>query len=181
MPTATLPIDLPPEPVPVLDGGALCDPETGQSTVYWVVTNDSNVDVRITDNTERVAWAIFEKSDLDDPNIEDRVAVATEGVPFQPVTVPAGRVAAGAEVVQVPKRISSSSTRCHSIGDGVIQQPEVRITVPACRGPEPPAEVTFTFTATPSVTSAAVGDTIEYRVLRREQQCGRTRSRSARR
>ena len=40
-------------------------------------------------------------------------------------------------------------------------QPSASVTAAACPGPEAPA-ATFTFTATPSVTTAELGDTIEY-------------------
>ena len=90
-------------------------------------------------------------------------STATEGVPFQPVVIPAGRVAAGAEVVPGPDSDQQiTNTVSVDLGDGVIQQPFARITVPACSGPEAPTDVTFTFTVTPSVATAAVGDTIEY-------------------
>ncbi len=63
-----------------------------------------------------------------------------------------------------------TSTVTIDAGGGVVIQRSDDITAPACEGPALPPDVTFTFTVTPSVTRAAVGDTVEY------QYCGQNTS-----
>ena len=55
-----------------------------------------------------------------------------------------------------------TSTVTIDAGGGVVIEESDEITAGICTGPEPPPDVSFTLSVTPSVTQAAVGDTVEY-------------------
>ena len=55
-----------------------------------------------------------------------------------------------------------TSTVTIDAGGGVVIELSDEITAGACEGPEAPPDVAFTLSVTPSVSRAAVGDTVEY-------------------
>ena len=116
---------------------AECDPATGETTVSWRVDNNGAAPVTITGNTE--------------------------DVPLEPNPVPPFGAATATQRHRRPGNRSAGDEH----GDdrrrwrSVIEESD-DITAAACEGPEPPPDVTFTFNVTPSVTTAAVGETVEY-------------------
>jgi hypothetical protein len=121
----------------VYSANAECDPATGQTTVSWLLTNNGATPVPI---------------------------MTTFGpVPMNPNPVPAFGSASATLTVDGPDTDQQVTTTA-TVDGGAAGQIQLSddITVAACQGPEFPPEVTFTFTTTPSVSRAAVGDTVEY-------------------
>ena len=132
-------------PSVVFAANAECDPAAGETTLVWEVTNNGAAPVQITDLTEPVA--------------------------LEPNPVPAFGSAEATRVIDGPATDQAvTSTVTIDAGGGVVIQRSDDITAPACEGPALPPDVTFTFTVTPSVTRAAVGDTVEY------EYCGQNTS-----
>ena len=87
----------------------------------------------------------------------------TEDAPLEPNPVPAGGEATASHVIDGPATDQQvTSTVTIDAGAGVVIEESDDITAAACEGPEPPPDVTFTFNVTPSVSTAAVGQTVEY-------------------
>ena len=137
LPSTTTQVPEPAAPAVVYAANAECNPAIGQTTVSWRVTNNGETPVTIIDNTE--------------------------DAPLEPSTVPPLGEATATHVIEGPATDQQvTSTVTIDVGDGVVIEKSDDITAAACEGPEPPPEVSFTFTVTPSVTRAAVGDTVNY-------------------
>ena len=136
-PTTTIEAAEPAAPSVVYAANAVCDPATGETTVSWKVTNNGEAPVTITGNTE--------------------------DVPLEPNPVPPLGEATATRVIEGPATDQQvTSTVTIDAGGGVVIEESDDITAAACLGPEAPPDVTFTFSVRPSVTQAAVGDTVEY-------------------
>ena len=84
-------------------------------------------------------------------------------MPIEPNPVPPFGVATATSVIDGPATDQQvTSTVTIDVGGGVVIEESDDITAAACQGPEPPPDVTFTFDVTPSVSTAAVGQTVEY-------------------
>ena len=87
----------------------------------------------------------------------------TEDAPLEPNPVPPFGEATASHVIDGPATDQQvTSTVTIDAGAGVVIEESDDITAAACQGPEPPPDVTFTFDVTPSVSTAAVGQTVEY-------------------
>ncbi len=136
-PTTTIEAAEPAAPSVAYAANAVCDPATGETTVSWKVTNNGEAPVTITGNTE--------------------------DVPLEPNPVPPSGEATATRDIEGPATDQQvTSTVTIDAGGGVVIEESDDITAAACQGPETPPDVTFTFSVRPSVTQAAVGDTVEY-------------------
>ena len=116
---------------------AECDPAAGQTTLTWEVTNNGSAPVQITNLTEPVT--------------------------LEPNPVPPGATATATRVIDGPATDEQvTSTVTVDVGGGVVTELSDEITAGACEGPEVPPDIGFELSVTPSVTQAAVGDTVEY-------------------
>ena len=123
-------------PSVVYSANAECDPETGQTTVSWQLINNGETPVEI-------------------------ITTSAE-VPLEPNPVPADGSASATMTLDGPdtdQQVATTVTIDDGSGQIVLSDD---ITAAACEGPEAPPDVTFTFTTTPSQSTAFVGDTIEY-------------------
>ena len=117
-----------------LSANAACDPETGQTTVTWVVNNNGGSSVEIIGDTE--------------------------GVQFDSNEVPAGGSTTATEVIEGPASDQDLMNTVTVAGAGQQLAISEDIVAATCTGPEAPPDVTFTFNVTPSASRAAVGDTV---------------------
>jgi uncharacterized repeat protein (TIGR01451 family)/LPXTG-motif cell wall-anchored protein len=116
-----------------LSGNAECDPDVGETTVTWSLKNNNTAAATITNPT---------------------------GLTFSPNPVPANGTATATTTVVGPATSTTSSLQVEvDLGSGVFTRPSATIDIGACL---PPAVVDFTFTKTPSVTTAQVGETVTY-------------------
>ncbi len=120
----------------VFAANAECDPEAGQTTVVWEVTNNGADPVQITD--------------------------VTEPETLEPNPVPPGATARATRVIDGPATDVAVTSTVTIDASGVVLELSDDITAPHCEGPGLPPELTFDFSVTPSVSEAAVGDTVEY-------------------
>jgi large repetitive protein len=120
-----------------LHGRAVCDTDTGTTTVTWTISNNDGSPAIVVRSARGVEY---------NPNPD---------APFGGST--------GTEVIDGPaqdQQLSETATVQHA--DGGTSDYSDEITAAACSGPELPPDVTFTFSKTPSVLTAGVGDTVEY-------------------
>jgi hypothetical protein len=120
----------------VYSANAECDPETGQTTVSWQLVNNGETPVDI--------------------------ITTSADVPLEPNPVPAVGSASATMTLDGPdtdQQVATTVTIDDGSGQIVLSDD---ITAAACEGPEAPPDVSFTFTTTPSQSTALVGDTIEY-------------------
>ena len=77
--------------------------------------------------------------------------------------MPPGGEATATHVIEGPATDEQvTSTVTIDAGGGVVVELSDEITAGACEGPEAPPDVAFALSVTPSVSEAAVGDTVEY-------------------
>jgi hypothetical protein len=121
-----------------LRGLATCNSTTGRFDIAWTLINN---------NTG--ALTILETS--------------IPGLVFSPTQVPGNGTATARESVPGPASTTVDRELIVTVdlGAQVIGRPAATVTLGECRPPLPP-KVEFTFTKTPSVTQAAVGDTVTY-------------------
>src|SRR3954465_2034170 len=115
---------------------AECDPAAGHTTLVWELTNNGAVPVQITDITEPVT--------------------------LEPNVVPPGATATASRVIDGPTTDEQGTSTVTIDASGVVTDLSDEITAGACEGPAAPPDVAFTLSVTPSVSQAAVGDTVEY-------------------
>lgn len=117
----------------VLAGNALCDPVTGSTTVTWTLRNNDGGPATITNGG---------------------------GQTFSPNPVPGNSSSTATEIVP-PSATNQVATLTVilDLGRGVETRPSASVNIGVC---VPPAVTSFTFTKTPSVTTAEVGQTITY-------------------
>jgi hypothetical protein len=120
----------------VLDGNAVCDVSTGQTTVTWTLRNLAGVPVNITGD-ERGA--------------------------FSSTQLAANESASASETIAGPGEDGEvSNTVTVVFGEGQSGAASATVTVAACAGTPTPPDIAFTFTNDPSVPTAEVGDTVDY-------------------
>ena len=132
----TTPVLAPAQPSVGFSGNAECNPATGETTVSWRLTNNGDAPVQILSSSEDVELT------------RD--------------SIPAGGIALAERVIQgseTDRRLTGNLSV--DVGGQQIDLSD-EIFDFACTGPAFRPPVTFTFTKTPSVTSALVGDTIDY-------------------
>ncbi|HYN33067.1 MAG TPA: hypothetical protein VES40_10625 [Ilumatobacteraceae bacterium] len=117
----------------VLAGNALCDPVTGNTTVTWTLRNNDGGPATITNGG---------------------------GLTFSPNPVPGNSSSTATEIVP-PSATNQVDTLTVilDLGRGVESRPSASVNIGVC---VPPGVTSFTFTKTPSVTTAEVGQTITY-------------------
>lgn len=117
----------------VLAGNALCDPVTGNTAVTWTLRNNDGGPATITSGG---------------------------GQTFSPNPVPGNSSSTATEIVP-PSATNQVDTLTVilDLGRGVETRPSASVNIGVC---VPPAVTSFTFTKTPSVTTADVGQTITY-------------------
>ncbi len=121
---------------PVYSANAECNPATAQTTVTWRVTNTGTTPLPIVSSSE--------------------------GVSLEPNPVPPGASATATRVLDGPASDQQVTSTLTVEIDGQQVPLTDLVFANVCQGPALPPEVSFTFTKTPSATTAAVGDTIEY-------------------
>ena len=86
----------------------------------------------------------------------------TAGVPFEPNLVSPYRSRSASVVIEGPSTDRQLSNTVDLEIGGRVLELNATVNVPACEGPGLPPEVTFTFTKTPSVAAASVGQRVGY-------------------
>ncbi len=138
---ATTDPDGPTPPPAALVGNAVCSVEAGETTLTWLVRNNTGSATNISGDTR--------------------------GLTFDPNPVPANGTSTATEVIAGPaedQEITETVTVDvgFSLGNGGTSDLSATVTVGACTGPAAPPDIAFTFTNDPSVDVAEVGDTIDY-------------------
>ena len=124
-------------PAATLTGNAVCDPETGRTTMTWTVRNNTESPTNIRNNTL--------------------------GLTFDPNPVRASETSTAAETLDGPVADEQAiQTVTVDFGNGETSELSASVTVGACTGPPVPPEISFSFTNDASIEDAEVGDTIDY-------------------
>ncbi len=124
-------------PTVMFAGNAVCDPDEGETTVTWRVTNAGEFPVEVIGETA--------------------------GVQFDPTIVSPFRSRSATEVIEGP---ASDEVLDNTITvedpSGATTDLTAGVTAAACEGPAALPEVTFTFFKTANMASAVVGQTVSY-------------------
>lgn len=120
-----------------LVGSAVCDTSNRRYDITWTLKNNGTGPSTIVSNTR--------------------------GLTFSPTTLPANAAATATEQVAAPASGSTVVTLSVEVdlGSSVIGNPEASVTLGECGDPIPPV-IDFTFTKTPNVVAATVGQVVTY-------------------